>query len=96
MNQAMPGGMLGFEILSDGAAAPNYYLNVTFTSQSYAQQRAASPLTGGGAAAPDSVFVTIPECATGPQGTCPLADFRNLVLRAIRDECVATVPVGDL
>ena len=100
MNQAMPGGMLTFDLMTeddndnDGSSV-QYYLRVSFVSQSYFQQRTAAPLTGA-APQPDSVFVTIPECATGPQGTCPLEDFRALVLNAIRSECVSTVPVGSL
>ncbi len=92
-NQAMPGGMLAFEILRDKASAA--FVRASFVSQSYSQQRISAPLTGG-APPPDQVFVTIPECATGPQATCPLDDFRTLVLRAIRHECVSTVPVEDL
>ena len=59
------------------------------------QMRHATPLTAP-APAPSRVFVTIPECASGPEESCPLEQFRALVLRVIRKECVGTVAVADL
>jgi len=118
MNEAMPGGMLQFELLSRTAAAPapraagrraferapssggtwpaaaSYFIKLYFVSASYTQQRTAAALTP--AAGPDRVFVTIPQCASGPEASCPLEGFRQLVLSSIRAECVSTVPVKDL
>ena len=118
-NEAMPGGMLQFELLSRPAAAAaapraagrraferapssggawpaaaSYFVKVYFVSASYEQQRTAAELTP--AAGPDRVFVTIPQCATGPEASCPLEGFRQLVLSSIRAECVSTVPVDAL
>ena len=117
-NEAMPGGMLQFELLSRPAAAAtpraagrrpferapsgggarpasaSHFVKLYFVSASYAQQRSAAELTPG--AGPDRVFVTIPQCASGPEASCPLEGFRQLVLNAIRAECVTTVPVGSL
>ena len=45
---------------------------------------------------PDRAFVTIPQCASGPEASCPLERFRQLVLSAIKAECVSTVPVDAL
>ena len=42
------------------------------------------------------VFVTIPECSSGPESSCSLAQLRTLVLKTIRTECVSTVDVKDL
>ena len=97
-NQAMPGGMLAFEILTAGTAdagAEAYFVKVYFVSQSYQQMRNAEPLTSP-ADGPSRVFVTIPECAFGPEESCPVADFRALVLRVVRAECVSTVRADQL
>jgi len=45
---------------------------------------------------PDRAFVTIPQCASGPEASCPLERFRQLVLSSIKAECVSTVPVDAL
>ena len=107
VNEAMPGGMLAFELLSQPATradeAPGkqsttttaYFLKLFFVSQSMSQMRHATPLSPA-AAAPSKVFVTIPECATGPEASCPLPVFRAIVLRALRPECVHTVSVASL
>ena len=75
-------------------AAASYFIKLYFVSASYTQQRTAAALTP--AAGPDRVFVTIPQCASGPEASCPLEGFRQLVLSSIRAECVSTVPVKDL
>jgi hypothetical protein len=118
-NEAMPGGMLQFELLSrpapatapraagrraferapsSGGAWPEtrkeYFVKLYFVSASYEQQRKAAELTPGDG--PDRVFVTIPQCASGPEAACPLEGFRQLVLSSIKAECVSTVPVGAL
>ena len=45
---------------------------------------------------PERVFVTIPQCASGPEASCTLEGFRQLVLGSIKAECVTTVPVDAL
>jgi len=100
-NEAVPGGMVVFELLEDkayrssGDAFSPFFIKVFYVSQSLAQMREARDLTKP-ALGPDSVFVTIPECASGPEASCPLRQFRDLVLRSIRSECVSSVAVGDL
>merc|ERR1719272_2352176 len=75
-------------------AAASYFVKVYFVSASYEQQRTAAELSP--AHRPDRVFVTIPQCASGPEASCPLEGFRQLVLSSIKAECVTTVPVDAL
>ena len=99
----MPGGMLLFELLRDdgdnGSDAAEWYVKVHFASQSYEQQRNATDLRNAArepARQPDQVFVVIPDCTSGPESSCPLADFRALCLGAMRKECVSTVDANAL
>jgi len=71
------------------AAGKQYFVKIFFMSQSYDQQRHATPLT---AADPASrAFALIPSCASGPELSCPFPDFKRLVLSVVRRECVRLV-----
>ena len=93
-----PNATLGVDATSGGAtqsAASRFFLKVFFSSQTYSQMRHAEDLLPP-AKPPSRVYVTIPECSDGPEGSCPLEGFRALVLRSIRKECVSTVDVTAL
>ena len=69
-------------------------LQVFFETQSMSQQRQATPLQPGTRDAPDRVFVIIPGCSNGPQGSCPWVDFRQMVLWSIDKDCVPEGPLA--
>lgn len=85
-NQAMPGGMLVFELLE--GAQGQFFVKVFFMSASYDQQRYAEDMTPP-FAPPDRVFTAIPGCAQGPEFSCPYANFKAIVQEVIRPECTA-------
>jgi 4-phytase/acid phosphatase len=85
-NQSPPGGMLRFELLRD--EAHNRFIKIYFESQSYTQQRKASPL--GGDDLPDRSFIAIPRCASGPEGSCPFETFKAVAGEALDPKCVQT------
>jgi len=84
-NESPPGGFLEFDLASAGEPK-EFFVKAFFVSQTYAQMREARPLT---AADPASrVFAVIPGCAGGPELSCPFEEFKALVLREIKAECV--------
>merc|ERR1740117_2619163 len=87
-NQSPLGGMLRFELLRDSVGNP--FVKIFFESQSYSQQRNASPLGGDDGAVPDRVFVSIPRCAMGPEGSCPFDVFKEIAGLALDTRCVRT------
>ena len=66
-----------------------YFVKAFFTSQSYEQQRHATPLSAANPAS--RVFAVIPACASGPELSCPFDDFRRLVLSVVNTDCVRLV-----
>jgi len=93
-NQSPPGGMLIFVLYSSSEmmlsdAAKSYYVKAFFMTQSMKQQRESSPLSEENPAS--RVFAVIPACAHGPELSCPFADFKQLVIKEIKNECVQLV-----
>eukprot|EP00729_Bicosta_minor_P021438 gene21438-6745_t len=80
------------QLFSGGSYSNNGILSrptdkiIFFESQSYSQQRSASPL-GGDAGVPDRVFVAIPRCAMGPEGSCPFDVFKEIAGLALDARC---------
>jgi len=84
-NQYGTGQMLEIELLR---ANETGYVRLFETAMSYPDQRA------GAVTGPDPVsrvFVVIPGCSHGPESTCPLVDFKALVLREVDASCATTV-----
>lgn len=90
-NQSPPGGMLFFVLLSaeSAGAGKSYYVKAFFMTQSMKQQRESSTLSQDNPAS--RVFAVIPGCAHGPELSCPFEDFKTLVLKEIKRECVQLV-----
>jgi hypothetical protein len=91
-NQVPLGGMLSIELYSAGTPGSIEYLKFYYTSQSYTQQRGAQVLSEDNP--PSRVFVTIPECCSGPGASCPIATFLSLTAPgngAIERTCLAPV-----
>lgn len=96
-NQSPPGGMLLFVLYSSSsstltgraAKAKSYYVKAFFTSQSMRQQRDGSKLSTADPAS--RVFAIIPGCAGGPELSCPFEEFKRLVLKEVKQECVQLV-----
>lgn len=85
-NQSPPGGMLRFELLTDGGAGK--FVKLYFETQSYSQQRSATALSAELGEVPDRSFVAIPKCATGPENSCPLETFKAVAAAALDAACV--------
>ena len=86
-----PGGFLMFVMYSDANAVrplkeADYYVKAFFVSQSYKQQREATPLTAADPAS--KVFAVMPTCANGPELSCPFPEFKKLVRQEAKLECV--------
>jgi len=89
-NQSPPGGMLLLVLYSSAdGAKKNYFVKAFFMSQSMQQQRNGSPLSAANPAS--RVFAIIPGCADGPELSCPFEDFKKLVLKEIKRQCVRLV-----
>lgn len=89
-NQSPPGGMLLLTLYSTmGASGKDFFVKAFFMTQSMGQQRDASVLSSADPAS--RVFAVIPGCADGPELSCPFEDFKGLVLREIKRECVQLV-----
>jgi hypothetical protein len=78
--------MIRFELLRD--ASNDRFVKAYFESQSYTQQRTASPLVGDDV--PDRSYIAIPRCASGPEGACPFDMFKEVAMQALDPKCVQT------
>ena len=45
---------------------------------------------------PSRVYLTIPGCASGPEGSCPLATFKQLMYNAVDTDCSTVVDAAVL
>lgn len=94
-NQCPPGAMLLFVLYSSTQTSPQgvtekkYYVKAFFMTQSMKQQREVSKLSTADPAS--HVFVIMPGCAHGPELSCPFEDFKHLVLKEIKRDCVQLV-----
>ena len=89
-NQYGTGQMLEIELLKANGTG---FVRLYETAMTYQHQRAGE-VTG-----PDPVsrvFVVIPGCSHGPESTCPLADFKALMLREVDADCATTVDASVL
>ena len=76
------------------AAAPSeraptailWYVKVHFQTQSMSQMRTAQVLNSSNP--PDCAPAVMPTCNSGPDLSCPVAQFKAIVLAAIRSECL--------
>ena len=94
-NESPPGGFLEFDLSStETREGREFFVKAFFVSQTYQQMRAASPLTATDPAS--RVFAAIPDCAGGPELSCPFEEFKALVLREIKEECVQLTNVSAL
>ena len=89
-NMAPPGGMIGFHLLQgdtkEGDVDGAWYVKVHFQTQSMSQMRTAQVLNSSNP--PDCAPAVMPTCNSGPDLSCPVAQFKAIVLAAIRSECL--------
>jgi len=90
-DQYVPAQFLVFELLS---ARGVVYVKVYEEAMTNAQQRAGT--LHGFVDPPSRVFVVIPGCSDGPEDSCPLTRFSEIVLAGINEKCSAVVDPDDL
>jgi len=87
-NMAPPGAMLGFKLLQDERQG-KWYIKLYYHTQSMGQMRSIAPLNA--TSPPGYAPVILPECTSGPEESCPVAEFQQLVSQRIRSECVLSL-----
>jgi len=84
-NMAPPGSMLGFKLLQDQVQG-KWYVKLYLHAQSMNQMRTVAALNAS--SPPGCAPVLLPGCTSGPDLSCPVAEFQQLVSQRIRSECL--------
>lgn len=88
-DQYVTGQLMVFELLKAGE---EQFVRAYEESLTYQQQRAGGVgVTAGDIDPPSRVYLSIPGCSSGPEGSCPLETFKTLMYNAVNRECATLI-----